>query len=181
MQPLDSDRITLRPFEMEDAPRIQQLANHKDVANIIGLPYPYRLEHAEEWIKIQPELIRSGTEYPLVMYSKDHDELIGTICIRVDKKNHRGELGYWIGRSYWGEGFATEAVKRMITFGFTDLELNKVWATAITRNKGSIKVLQHAGMVREGVLREDRIVLGTYEDAEVYGMLRSEFDRSRNC
>lgn len=175
MKPLNAERIVLRTFKEEDAARIQELANNKEVASIIGLPHPYELAHAKEWIDIQPGLIEEGTEYPLAIYSKDYEAIIGTICIRVDKKNNQGELGYWMGRPYWGHGFATEAVKRMIDFGFSDLGLNKVWAAAITRNEGSMKVLKKAGMKQEGILRENRYVSGTYEDAAVYGVLRREY------
>ncbi|WP_377890169.1 GNAT family N-acetyltransferase [Alkalihalobacillus sp. R86527] len=177
MKPLDAERIVLRTFKEDDAARIQELANNKEVASIIGLPHPYELAHAKEWIDIQPGLIQEGTEYPLAVYSKNHDAIIGTVCIRIDKKNNQGELGYWIGRPFWGKGYATEAVKRMIDFGFVELRLNKVWATAITRNEGSIKVLKNAGMEQEGILRENRFVLGTYEDAAMYGVLKREYDR----
>ncbi|MEC3022160.1 GNAT family protein, partial [Bacillus cereus] len=88
----------------------------------------------------------------------------------------RGELGYWIGKNYWGKGFATEAVNRMIQFGFIELGLNKIWASAISRNRSSIKVLEKSGLRKEGTLRQNRLLLNTYEDVDVYGILKTEYN-----
>jgi [ribosomal protein S5]-alanine N-acetyltransferase len=178
MELLHSARLVLRAFTKADAAEIQNLANNKEVGGIIGLPQPYLLEHAQEWIEIQPELIRLGTEYPLAIVEKTSNELVGTITLRVDKNHFKGELGYWIGRPYWGKGFATEAVKRMISFGFEDLELNKIWASALSRNKGSLAVLQKAGLWDEGTLKQDRFISGEFEDINLYGIVREEYSRN---
>lgn len=179
IQTLHSQRLVLRPFSKADAAAIQNLANNKEVAGIIGLPQPYLPEHAIDWIEIQPELILLGTEYPLAIVEKKSNDLIGTITLRVNKEHFKGELGYWIGRPYWGRGFATEAVKRMISFGFEDLELNKVWASVLLRNKGSIAVLKKAGLFKEGILKQDRLISGKYEDINLFGILREDYSRNR--
>ena len=139
---LETERLELRTFGREDSVEIQELANNNEVASILGLPHPYQLEFAEEWIDSHLELIEKGTEYPLAIIFKNSKKIVGTITIRVDKSNNKGELGYWIGRNYWGNGFATEAVKRLIKFGFEELNLNKIWASAISRNKASIIVFR---------------------------------------
>ncbi len=144
MLKLETDRLELKPFSKDDSIEIQQLANNIEVASIIGLPHPYLLKFAEEWIDSQPELIEKGIEYPLVIVSKKSEKIVGTITIRIDKSNNKGELGYWIGRDYWGNGFATEAANRMIEFGFEELNLNRIWASAISRNKGSIIVFRES-------------------------------------
>jgi [ribosomal protein S5]-alanine N-acetyltransferase len=172
---LETERLIIQPFVKENAPRISELANDKDLASILGLPHPYQLKDAEEWIAIQPEQIRKGTEYPLTITHREFGEVIGTITIRIDKSNNKGELGYWIGKEYWGNGFATEAVNKMIDFGFNHLHLNKIWASAISRNHASSIVLQKAGLQKEGVLRQNRLLHGKYEDVDVYGLLREEY------
>ncbi|MFD1606824.1 GNAT family N-acetyltransferase [Oceanobacillus luteolus] len=172
---LESKRIILLPFKEEDASRIRELANDKELADILGLPHPYELKHAEGWIAVQSELIKEGSEFPLAIVSKELDEIIGTITIRVDKNNNKGELGYWIGKDYWGNGFATEAVHTIIQFGFTQLELNKIWAAALSRNTASILVLEKAGLQKEGTLKQDRLLHGKYEDVDVYGLLKLDY------
>lgn len=98
---LESERLYLQPFNKEDAFRITELANNKELANMLGLPHPYELEFAQDWIATQSELIRKGVEYPLTIVSKQSKEIVGTITIRIDKNNNKGELGYWIGKDYW--------------------------------------------------------------------------------
>jgi [ribosomal protein S5]-alanine N-acetyltransferase len=174
LKTLMTERLIMRPFTKSDAPTVQNLANNKEVAEIIGLPQPYLLEHALDWIEIQPAQFEKGTEFPLAIIEKGSNELVGTITLRVDAVNQKGELGYWMGRPFWGKGFATEAVKRMTLFGMDELGLNRIWAAVISRNKGSISVLQKAGLKKEGLLKGDRLVSGTFEDIEIFGILKQE-------
>ncbi|MEN3134901.1 MULTISPECIES: GNAT family N-acetyltransferase [Bacillus cereus group] len=173
---LESERLCIEPFTNDDAFRIKELANDKELADILGLPHPYELKFAQDWVDMQPELIRQGIEYPLGIISKESREIVGTITLRIDKNNNRGELGYWIGQDYWGKGFASEAVNRIIHFGFIELGLNKIWASAISRNRSSIKVLEKSGLRKEGTLRQNRLLLDTYEDVDVYGLLKTEYN-----
>lgn len=172
---LKTERLILQPFQKEDAKRVRDLANNKDLASILGLPHPYELKHAEEWIALHPELLKTGVKYPLKIVLKEINEIIGTITLRIDKNNRKGELGYWIGRDYWGNGYATEAVNKMIDFGFHELNLNKIWASALTRNLASKRVLEKAGLQKEGTLKQDRLLHNVYEDFDVYGILREEY------
>lgn len=174
---LETNRLYLQPFNKKDATRIRDLANNKELASILGLPHPYKLENAEDWIEIQPEQIKDGVEYPLSIVSKEINEIIGTITIRIDKNNNKGELGYWIGIDYWGNGFATEAVNKMIEFGFDDLNLNKIWASVLSRNKASSVVLEKVGLQKEGTLRQNRLLHNKYEDIDVYGLLQIEYKK----
>lgn len=174
---LETKRLYLQPFNKEDAIRIKNLANSKELADILGLPHPYELKHAQDWIAIQPEQIKDGFEYPLTIVSKEINEIIGTITLRIDKNNNKGELGYWIGIDYWGNGFATEAVSKIIEFGFNDLNLNKIWASALTRNKASSVVLGKVGLQKEGTLRKDKLLHNEYEDIDVYGLLQKDYKK----
>jgi [ribosomal protein S5]-alanine N-acetyltransferase len=177
LQPLVSKRLRLRAFTEKDSPRVQELANNQELADLIGLPYPYKLEYAKSWISSQPALVEQEIEFPFAITIIESDEPIGTITIRVDKTNKRGELGYWMGRAYWGRGYATEAVKRLLTFGFEDLNLNKMWALAISRNTASISVLQKAGLQKEGTLSQHKFLLNRFEDVEVFGLLKEDYEK----
>ncbi|TGB03625.1 GNAT family N-acetyltransferase [Halobacillus salinus] len=171
---LETKRLILKPFNKEDSMRITELANDKELATILGLPYPYRLEHAQEWIAIQPEQIQKGEEYPLTIVSKREGIIVGTITLRIDKSNDKGELGYWVGREYWGSGIATEAIQRMIEFGFSQLELNKIWAAVLSENKASGAVLKKVGLQKEGHFKQDRFAQGEYKDLDLFGLLKCE-------
>ena len=172
---LDTKRLVLQPFKMDDAIQISNLANNKALASILGLPSPYELKDAEDWIAIHPELISEGVEYPLTITMKESTQIIGTITIRIDKNNHKGELGYWIGQEYWGNGFATEAIKCLLAFGFDQLNLNKIGASVISQNIASKTVLKKVGLLKEGTLRQNRLLQKEYVDVEMYGILKTEY------
>jgi [ribosomal protein S5]-alanine N-acetyltransferase len=97
------------------------------------------------------------------------------MTIRVDKLHNKGELAYWIGKDYWGKGYATEAVKRVIDFGFKELKLNRIWAAIMSKNKASGKVLKKVGLRYEGTLKQDVLRWNQYEDVDVYGLLKSDY------
>ncbi|WP_050615207.1 GNAT family N-acetyltransferase [Bacillus testis] len=176
-----SDRLILRQFAKEDSAALQALANNRKVGAIIGLPYPYTVEMADEWIKSHPSLLASGTEYPLAIIDRICGQMVGTITLRVDKANRMGEIGYWIGASFWGRGYAPEAVRILMNFAFKNLQLNKIWAAVLCRNHASIRVLEKVGMVLEATMKEHRYHNGKYEDLAYYCLFRrkwqSEFFR----
>ena len=100
---------------------------------------------------------------------------MGCIGLRdIDRTHLQAELGYWIGVPYWGQGFATEAARAVVGYGFEMLGLNRIYAHHMTRNPSSGRVLERIGMRREGVLRERVLKWGRFEDVVIYAVLRSD-------
>ena len=94
----------------------------------------------------------------------------------IEPEHARAELGYWIGKPYWRNGYATEAARAILQYGFGQLGLNRIHAGHFTRNPGSGRVMQKIGMTHEGhqprhVKKWDR-----FEDLELYGILHSQYD-----
>ncbi|MED4453097.1 GNAT family N-acetyltransferase [Metabacillus fastidiosus] len=173
---LQTERLILRPFKLEDAPRVQELAGDKEVAKTtLGIPHPYPIEAAENWIKNHPQLIKNGDVYPLAIVLRDNSLVVGTMTLRVDKQHNKGELAYWVGKNYWGNGYATEAARAIMNFGFEELILNRIWATALSKNPASIKVMKKVGMEIEGTLKQPILQAEVYEDVEVYGVIKSDY------
>jgi [ribosomal protein S5]-alanine N-acetyltransferase len=71
----------------------------------------------------------------------------------------------------WRNGISTEAVNKIVEFGFNQLNLNKIWASALSRNIASKVVLEKAGLRKEGTLKQNRLLQNVYEDVDVYGLL----------
>jgi ribosomal-protein-alanine N-acetyltransferase len=92
----------------------------------------------------------------------------------VDELHRRGDIGYALAREYWGHGYATEAVRAMIEFGFEHLNLNRIEARAVPANVASTRVMQKAGMKYEGILSESGFFKGAYQDVALYSILRSD-------
>ena len=97
------------------------------------------------------------------------------MSLGVSKNHKRAELAYWIGQPSFGQGFATEAARRIVKFGFEDLDLNRIFAAAMTKNPGSYKVMSKIGMKQEGTFPQHVMKWGSYEDLVFYGMVKSEY------
>jgi RimJ/RimL family protein N-acetyltransferase len=155
---------------------VQQLANDKDIAtNTENLPYPYEEYMARSWIANHQDLFDRGDLLNLAITLRKQNKVIGAIGFDLDLKNNNAELGYWLGRPYWGNGYATEAARRMLHYGFTELKFHRIHSCHLKRNPASGRVLQKIGMRYEGCLREHIIKWGVYEDLEKYAILVQDY------
>lgn len=173
---LDTNRISLRCFELSDARMVQLLAGSEEVASTtLAIPHPYPDGAAELWITAAREAFGTGKHYAFAMINKEDSSLLGNMTIAVSPKHNRAELAYWVGKPYWGQGFATEAARRVVQFGFEDLHLNRIFAAAMTRNPASSKVMANIGMKYEGTFRQHVMKGDGYEDLVFYGMVKSDY------
>lgn len=177
MQPtLETSRLVLRPFRKDDALSVQQLAGEWEVADTtLNIPHPYEDGMAEEWIESHGPGYEAKKLATFAVVLRDSEELIGAIGLRVNFSLNKGDLGYWIGKPYWNLGYATEAARSIIAFGFDDLGLNRIHACHFARNPSSGRVMEKIGMLREGTARQDTMKWGKYEDLVTYGMLREDW------
>jgi RimJ/RimL family protein N-acetyltransferase len=156
------------------------LANDPQLSrNLKSVDYPYYVEDARNWLATLPGEWETGKSAVFAICSKEEQgQLIGTVGIVLDQQNNRGELGYWIGRNYWGQGMATEACRSALDFAFTQVGLNKMVAECLARNPASAAVLEKVGMIQEGFLakhfRKDETE--DYCDVRVFGLLRSTWN-----
>jgi RimJ/RimL family protein N-acetyltransferase len=127
---------------------------------------------AEEFIAAQERAISEGKAFNLGIFSQTTGELIGGIGLRVDKQHDTAELGYWIGKPYWGNGYCTEAVAAMVEFGFSQFGWRKIYAEHFSDNPASGRVLEKLGFVREGRRRKHVQRFGKIQDVELYGLIR---------
>ena len=178
MQPeLTTDRLRLRPFDRTDADAVSTLAGDKEVArNTLNIPHPYDREHAEEWIASHAGQFARRESVTFAITRAADGELLGAVGLILDTENDLAELGYWIGREHWGQGFATEAARAVVRWAFDALELHRIHASHFPRNAASGRVLEKIGMRHEGRLREHVKKWGEYLDLERYGVLRGEVD-----
>lgn len=131
---------------------------------------------AEEWILSHPESFKHG-EYKYAVILKEENVLIGAIELIVVKKFKHANLGYWLGKPYWGKGYGTEMVARMIQYGFEELNLHRIFGEHFDSNFASKRVMQKNGMIHEGTLREHKFKEGKFLNANINGILRSEWKK----
>jgi len=179
---LKTERLVLRPFELSDAKIVQQKAGDKDIADTtLNIPHPYPDGLAEEWISIHQPKFEAGELINYAIILKETGELIGAVGLRVEKKFNHAELGYWIDKNLWGNGYCTEAARALVEYGFNKYGLHKIFAEHLKRNPASGKVMQKLGMKKEGLLKEHVIKWNKYEDVLVYGILKDIWNESKNA
>ncbi len=142
---LETERLTLRAPRPEDVTAIVLLANDRRIAeNTARLPHPYGVDDAERFIATVNK--REGEACFVITLD---DTQIG-VC-GIDPREDGPELGYWLGASYWGRGFATEAVRALIDHAFGDLQHETLQAGARVSNPASRRVLEKCAFQWTGV------------------------------
>ncbi len=172
-----TDRLLLRLLEMSDALDIQLLAGDRDVASTTrNISHLYGDGMAEQWIKSCQEKTICGELINFAITLNADGSFLGAIGICPDDTGSQAELSYWVGKPYWNQGYATEAVKPVLHHCFTILELDRVYAAHFTRNPSSGRVMQKAGMIHEGFLKGHTEKWGKFEDLELYGVTRAQLE-----
>lgn len=174
---LQTPRLILRAFKMDDAPVVQQLANDKEVAtNTQNMPHPYEEYMARRWISCHQEMFDENELLNLAVVLRKTNEVIGAIGFDIDEKNDAAELGYWLGRPYWGMGYATEAARRLVHYGFTEMKYHRIYGCHLKINPASGNVLKKIGMKYEGCRPQHIKRWGDYLDLELYGLNIVEYN-----
>ncbi len=172
---LISSRIRLRPFNFDDAPEVQRLAGDVNVArNTLAMPFPYADGMAEAWIGNHATDFNEGKSAIWAITLKEKDDLIGAIGLSLQLQFSNAEIGYWIGKEYWNNGYCTEALKEVINFGFVYFRLHKMYASYFGNNPSSGKVMQKAGMIYEGTLKSHMFHWNEFKDLIQYGIWKDE-------
>lgn len=173
---LATERLCLRPFVLSDAPDVQRLAGDREIAEMtLRVPHPYPDGIAEKWIESQPENFAKEKSASFAVVLLEDHQLIGAAGLEIRREHDRAELGYWIGKPYWGRGYGTEAAAAVLDFGFNDLNLNRIQAHHFSKNPASGRVMQKIGMTREGALRQAVKKRDQHLDVELYCLLKSEY------
>ena len=178
---LETERLVLRPFEMSDAPHVQLLAGDRAVAATTkNIPHPYEDGMAEQWIGTHQVRFENGQEVVFAITRKGGGELIGAIGLTFNLAQENAEMGYWIGKPYWGCGYCTEAGHAVLRYAFAELRLHRVHAHHLSHNPASGRVMQKLGMRHEGRLREHVKKWDKFYDVDAHGIQGSEFAASES-
>lgn len=169
-----TERLILRIFHKADAQAVTKLCNNYNIfKNTLHLPYPYSIEDAFLWIEQHLDNYNANKSYEFAITDKENGELLGAIALSNNQKFNQGEMAYWIGETFWGKGYATEAAQAILEFAFETKKLHKVFARYFRSNPASGKVLQKIGMKREGTFIDHIIKEEKYEDLVYYGIINT--------
>lgn len=171
---LDTKRLLLREPELSDAPAIAALMNDWDVVkNLASAPFPYLEAHARDFICRQEDGRAKGTDFVFAITRKSDSALIGKCGLHF--KEAAFEMGYWLGRPYWKQGYATEAASQVLAFGFRNLRADSVWAGWFHDNPASGRVLEKLGFRPNGQDRRQSAARGEGVLCNLVTMSRADF------
>jgi ribosomal-protein-alanine N-acetyltransferase len=177
--PLQTERLTLRLHAPSDIPALMPLIGAREVAaTTLRIPHPYTESDAQDFMAGTQEELLNGSGLRLGVVLRESDTLCGGVGLRIEAEHRRAEIGYWIGVPYWGKGYATEAARAMVKYGFETLGMHRIFASHFVGNSASAGVLKKIGMCHEGRQRAHILKWGEFLDIEMYGMLASDVERA---
>lgn len=177
--PIETDRLRLRPFAPGDLDALANILARPDVMQYLDEEPLTRSEVARivERRVEQNHLADQGETLWLAVELKTTGEMIGTVhLVWLSQEHAQGEVGYRLHPDHWGHGYASEAVRAMLAYGFGVLELHRIIGTCDDRNEASRRLLVRIGMRQEAHFREIEWVKGEWRSQLLYAMLRGEWD-----
>ena len=171
-----TDRLILRQFVKSDTEELKQLADKREIAEGTFIPHPYEEGFAEDFIESQFRDFRRGSLLNFAIEIKETKKLAGSIGLKIEQKVNQGEIGFWVGVPYWGNGYCTEAVKSILEYGFNVQGLDRIYAFHFKGNEASGKVLNKIGMKYEGILKKEYWHMGKLKDTLHYGINKTDYN-----
>lgn len=175
---LETPRLLLRPMERGDTADMYEYARlHETTRYLLWSPHPSP-EYTRAYLTMIGRFYRKGEYFDWAVVEKESGRMIGTCGFSRLEKNHRvGEIGYVLNPAYHGRGYATEAASAVIRYGFEQLGLNRIEGRYMVENTASRRVMEHCGLVFEGVLRESMMVKGRFRDIGLCSLLLADYQR----
>jgi len=174
---LETPRLVLREFSEDDATAVHAYASDAEIVRYLDWG-PNTHADTARFLATARAAGDAGprTTYHLAIVLKTVGHLVGGCRIEIrNPANGHGDLGYVLHRQAWGHGYATEATRALLAFGFGRLALHRIWATCDVENRASIRVLEKLGMQREGHLRHNVRRKGEWRDSYLYATLEPEW------
>lgn len=173
---LTTSRLILRDFVAEDWPAV--LAYQCKPLYLRYYDWTGRTpEQVQEFVQmfLDQQQATPRIKFQLAITLKGSGQLIGNCGVRMaHAEAHQADIGYELDPDHWQHGYATEAARAMVDFGFDVLKVHRIWSWCVADNVGSANVLRKLGLQQEGRLRENEFYKGRYWDTLMFGLLRSE-------
>ncbi|MDR1630558.1 MAG: GNAT family N-acetyltransferase [Oscillospiraceae bacterium] len=165
----------IRPWEREDAADLAKALNNQNVQKNLrdGIPYPYTVDDAKEFIRA---MLQTDPNQAFSFAIVAEGIVIGSIgAFRKENIHCRtAEIGYYIGEPFWGRGYGTSAVKQVCGRVFETTDIIRIFAEPFAHNAASCRILEKAGFVFEGLMRQNAIKNGIVTDMKLYALLKED-------
>ncbi len=178
---LKTDRLLLREFVENDWQAVLAYQQNSDYLKY----YEWTERSAEDAREFVAMFLDQQQEKPrlkrqLALTLKSTGRLIGSCGIRMESRDsHEADLGFEVDPDFWGQGYASEAARAIVRYGFDELRLHRIWAWSNADNMGSRRVLEKLGLRQEGRLRDKEFFKGRWWDTLIYAILKHEWQADR--
>jgi RimJ/RimL family protein N-acetyltransferase len=174
--PIVTARLVLRRYTRDDIPDVLGLASQPSLAGVFAERIQATVEGVRKYIDVQNSYqpFEKGRVFELAIERKEDRRVIGFVGM-IRREHGQAEIGWGLGVEYRGQGYATEAARALMGYGFHSLGLHRIYADTNTDNLASWKIMERLGMRREGLLRSALYKEGQWLDQYVYGMLADEW------
>lgn len=163
--PLETERLVLRKISWRDKKDIFEYSKNEITSKYLFWSPHRDISDTKYYLRIVNRYYRHARFYEWAVVLKDSGKMIGTCgFVSFDEQNNNAEIGYVINPEYWNKGYACEAVKRVLEFGFSTLALSRIEGRFIIENTASKRVLEKCGMSFEGVLKSAILCKGERRD-----------------
>lgn len=171
---IQGKRLTLRAIERDDLPRYVAWLNDSEVTHHIKTFLPMNLEDETDWYERQR---KDGSTLNLAIVVNDEERHIGSVSLfEINQREQNAELGIMIGdKTRWGQGYGREAIQLLLHYGFTTLNLHRVYLRVVASHTQAIRCYLSCGFVEEGRLRDVAFRQGRFEDQLIMSVLRPEY------
>lgn len=173
---IETERLIIREFTSKDVQHVHVYAKDPVVSQYMAWG-PNSMEDTVGFINRAMDTVKEEprTTYELAIEDKSTGLIIGGTGITIiDSDGTKAEIGYSINPTYWLKGYATEAARAIVDFGFDYLQVHRIRATCDVRNLGSAKVLEKCGMVREGLMRSHMKLRDGWRDSYLYAIVEED-------
>ncbi|MFJ5622791.1 GNAT family N-acetyltransferase [Peribacillus loiseleuriae] len=172
----ETNRLILRKITFSDLDDIYEFSSDPEVAQHMTWEVnKSKDETLNNFIKVVIEEYEKGQSATWAIVYKESNKVIGT-CSFVDWSNEhkKAEIGYVLNKSYWGKGLASEAIIKIIQYGFETVKLNRIEGGCDIDNIGSEKVMVKVGFEYEGTLRKNEFIKGEFRDTKLFSILNED-------
>ncbi|MEK6265917.1 MAG: GNAT family N-acetyltransferase [Clostridium sp.] len=173
---LESERLKYRKVTSEDVEDIFNIYSDPEVAKYDWYKPIATKDEALSIINRYGKEFRNKEELTWGVARKYDNKIIGYCCLgSFNDESRRSEIGYGFNRDEWNKGYATEAIKVLVEFGFGIMNFNRIEATVTLGNDASVKALKKANFLQEGIVRERTIMKGKFEDDVILAIIRKDY------
>jgi [ribosomal protein S5]-alanine N-acetyltransferase len=173
---LETERLILRKMILNDAEAVFAYASNSEVSRYTLWETHRSMEDSRAFLEFATQKYENGGEPDWGIVYRGNGCLVGACgLVNWEAEHARAEVGFVLSREYWGRGLMSEAVRAILRFGFERMNLNRIEARCIAENAASARVMEKAGMVYEGTLRQREYIKGAYRDIKLYAILKKGF------